>query len=562
MLSACGSDSEGPATGPETPDLPEIPEVVSQGGDCSAKGLISGELADDSCEVGLQSLNSGESVSGFVAQSDQAIYRVPSGAEIMLTNQSGSVDLLLVDDVVPSADAVLCRATSQFIEHNCSATVDNGELYAVVLGRADSTYTLSATTDCSVDAQNEWVYRNMLDYYLYYDRVPTVNPTSYSSAAALVRDLRFNELDPFSNVQDAVRQAEFQESGRSFGFSFRWSRDTEGNARVARVYDDSPFGRAGIRRGDIIIGINGEPWSQLTSFRFVELVGTRDDPKVSTWEFVRGDSGNTEFIDIRNGEHTANTVQHVSSFTNDSFNGRVGYLAFDGFIRTTGPDLDAAIAELSAVGITELVLDLRYNPGGLISVANRLASQIAGPSIEDSRLVRYQYNNKYPDANFDLDAESTSPSLDLSRVIVLTTSRTASASELVINSLRPYLEVITLGSRTVGKAFISAPRRFCGISLNAMEADGVNANGVSVSGGIEADCFAEDDVTRDFGNQSGSIEGMLSASLDYLLNGTCAAAPSFAKSPELSGPSVGNDSFIPGAILESSLLDAASPIAR
>jgi len=198
-----------------------------------------------------------------------------------------------------------------------------------------------------------------------------------------------------------------------------------------------------------------------------------------------------------------------------------------------------AIADLRDAGITELVLDLRYNGGGLISVANRLASQIAGPSVAGETLVSYEFNDEYTDVNFDFDAVNASPSLDLDRVLVLTTGQTASSSELVIN-----------GERTLGKPFISASRPFCGVSLNAMEAQGVNSNGVTVAGGIEADCFAADDVTRDYGSRSGSLEGMLASSLDFLLNGTCDASPTFAKQPDVREPLFADELPPPGALLD------------
>jgi len=396
---------------------------------------------------------------------------------------------------------------------------------------------------------NEWVNRNMLDYYVYADLVPVVNPAGFSSPEELIQQLRFNELDPFSSVQVAAGQDEFTESGGAFGFGFRSNFDNEGNARVTSVFDDSPFGRAGINRGDIIVSIEGVPLFELTDQLVAEFFGDRDNPREAIWEFVKGDTGQTEFVPITIGEFTANTVIFSGTFSNPGFSGTVGYLVFESFIRTSEQELDTAIADLRDAGVTELVLDLRYNGGGLISIANRLASQIAGPSIAGETLVRYAYNNEYTDVNFDFDAVSASPTLDLDRVMVLTTRETASASELVINALQPFMEVVTFGERTLGKPFISAPKFFCGRSLNAMEAEGVNSNGVTVAGGIPADCFAADDLTRDYGNRSGSIEGMLGSSLDYLLSGACNASPTFAKQPDLPALRLGDAVPRPSAVL-------------
>jgi len=83
------------------------------------------------------------------------------------------------------------------------------------------------------------------------------------------------------------------------------------------------------------------------------------------------------------------------------------------------------------------------------------------------------------------------------------------------------MEVVTIGSRTTGKSFQSRLQNFCGRALNVMVAERFNAAGVSALGGVEASCFAADDVTRNFGSQSGSFEGMLGTALDYAFEGTC-----------------------------------------
>jgi len=109
-------------------------------------------------------------------------------------------------------------------------------------------------------------------------------------------------------------------------------------------------------------------------------------------------------------------------------------------------------------------------------------------------------------------------------VVILTTPSTASASEIVINALKPYIEVITVGGTTSGKPFISTARSFCGLSMNAMEAEGFNAAGVSVNQGIAADCFATDDLSQDFGLAGGNLEGLAQAGADYLVFGRCDGA--------------------------------------
>ena len=170
-------------------------------------------------------------------------------------------------------------------------------------------------------------------------------------------------------------------------------------------------------------------------------------------------------------------------------------------------------------------LDLRYNSGGRVFVAERLAAQLSGNRLTGEVFSSTRYNDTYRNLDSVREFEEAMPTLDLSRVIVITTPRTASASELVINALSPYLEVVTIGERSTGKPFQSFSRDFCGMSLNAMSSEIVNASGNSVAGGIEATCYAVDDRTRNYGIGEAGIEGMLLAALDYVVFGDCAVAP-------------------------------------
>jgi C-terminal processing protease CtpA/Prc len=365
----------------------------------------------------------------------------------------------------------------------------------------------------------------MLDYYLFADQVPTLDPDTYTDTADLIRDLRFNTLDPFSSVRDAQTQQALFEAGESFGFGARFQRDTNDDSRVALVFADSPFGRANVKRGDIFVSLNGVLPADLNDELFDQIVGTQSDPRVADWEFIDGDTGESKIVSVAMAVFTINTVVHSESFTTDSSSARIGYLLFQSFLGTSEDELDAAIGGLADAGVDELVLDLRYNGGGFISVARRLAAQIAGDTLDGQTAVRYEHNDTYTDQNFTTQFSSATPTLNLSRVIVLTTDSTASASELVINALRPYIEVVTIGETTLGKPFISAGRNFCGQTINAMHAQGVNAEDLSVAGGIAADCFAEDDTTRNFGSQSGSVEGMLQSAIIFATEGTCDTAP-------------------------------------
>ena len=533
MISACGGGASDPQTtggnsgGENTTIDPGGTVVTPEGGN---------EGSNSSTDNGPPTVTAGSPLTASVAEDEFNLYQVPSGSQVVLDVASGRSTLFLYDSLELENENFLCSSRLGHGESACSATVADGEVYALVYGVTPANYTISATFDCSVPAINRWVDRNMRDYYLYSSLVPSVNPESYSTPNALLADLRFESRDPYSSISNAQSQADFTEQGIDKGFGFSWLRGNAGEPRISLVYDDSPFGRAGIKRGDTIIAINGELWNNLTNERYQQLVGTNENPLSTTWTFIDNDTGDRKNIVAQLEEFSINTVLHAQTISHPDYNGVIGYLAFKNFIATSEQELQAAFSDFKEQPITDLILDLRYNGGGLIRIADQISSLIAGPLTDNELFVDYRYNDNNTDKNFSRFFASQSNALGLSRLVVITSPATASASELVINSLRPYIDVTTVGSTTEGKGFISSPNTFCGVSLNAMEADGVNASGVGVAGGIPADCFASDDLTSDFGlnTSTNEIEGMLQSAADYLVLGTCDASP-LTKRPSAEG---------------------------
>ncbi len=385
-----------------------------------------------------------------------------------------------------------------------------------------------AGSDCSADTQKEWAYDAMLDYYLFYDQVPIVDPLTFDSADDVVRSLRFEERDFFSTVSSAATSSLLFDEGRSFGLGYGVLQDSNNVPHIVLVHDDSPFGLAGVERGDIILSVDGIDWDDQelsTNFR-ARVIGTPDNPSTARWKFQKRDSGEEVEIDITATEYGINSVLEYDTYSIDSLPSKVGYLAFDMFLNTSRSELDEAFAEFSNENIGELVLDLRYNGGGRVSIATHLASSIANSNLAGETLYEYRYNDKFTNLNRSLNFSSGVGELNLNRVVILTTGRTASASEIVIAGLQPHLNVVTIGDTSSGKPFISTPVDRCNERLNIMEAEGFNASDVSVAGGVAATCFAPDDLTQDFGqNADGQFEGFLNAAINYLEVGQCDSLP-------------------------------------
>ncbi len=379
---------------------------------------------------------------------------------------------------------------------------------------------------CDTQSLNRWVDNNMRDYYYFADQTPVVDLALYDSPEELIRDLRVQPYDDFSYVTTIESNQNFFDLGVNRNLGFFWKRDGAGAPRISRVYRQSPMGVAGIKRGDTIVAVNGIAWDDLGNEEYVAAVGTADEPRLATWEFLDGVSGESKFVDVIKDEYAINTVNYHQSFRLNDLDAQIGYLMFTSFIENSADELDAVFAEFKADGVSELILDLRYNGGGRTSIARKLASLIAGPTTDDELLISYRRNARYQANNFSRYFVNERNALGLSRVIVLTTGSTASSSEIVINSLKPYIDVVTVGRRTLGKPYISNSVETCDRSMNAIHAEGFNANNISVSGGIEALCFAEDNPVTDFniGNEQ-PIDSMTLAGLRYLRFGECLTPP-------------------------------------
>lgn len=408
-----------------------------------------------------------------------------------------------------------------------------GALLQPVAGIGDS-------RDCSVPTLNQWVDNNMRDFYLFADQVPVVNLADYNSPESLIIDLRVLPFDNFSSVTNTTSSMQFFDEGVSFGIGFFWRFDRDTLPRILDVQDNAPAAAAGLERGDIIVSAGDVPWQQVSSSVFEEIFGTRENPREATMTLIRARTGETYSADVTPANYLINTVLHSEVLEPEGYAGSIGYLAFRSFLETSEAELRSAFQAFSAAGVTDLVVDLRYNGGGRTRIARLLAAQIGSPSTDGNLLIQYRYNDRYTSRNFTRIFENEVDGLDMSRVTFLTTGGTASSSEIVINSLRPYLDVALVGTRTTGKPFISSGRDLCGKRINAMEAEGFNANDVSVFGGIPADCFAEDDFTRPLGTSEAGVEGMLQSAIDYLVDGACNADPAsnaFADQRTLFSPS-------------------------
>jgi len=370
---------------------------------------------------------------------------------------------------------------------------------------------------CSVQDMNAWVLENMQDYYLFYGQLPNANPSAYSSPEDYVRALRVAPFDRYSYVADAATNTALFEQGKRFGFGMRIRRTDDDRLLFSLIEPKSPLGFAGIERGDQILAINNVTPENFTAEFINGAFGVGNQVVDIDFTVRTRATGATRTVTVTKTQYEVQSVLDTEVFTEN--NKRIGYLNFLTFLETSVPEIDTAIASLASQNIDELVLDLRHNLGGRISVAEQLASQIAGQVLEGSVFTQLTFNDKYTNQNSVVPFSVRSNTLNLPRVYVLTSPETCSSSEMVINSLRPFIEVITVGDTTCGKPYGTLSRERCGKSLNALEVEFVNH--VLVGGyydGIAATCPAQENLSEVLGDTN---ETLLRTAINHSNTGQC-----------------------------------------
>ena len=370
---------------------------------------------------------------------------------------------------------------------------------------------------CSVDDIKATVLNSMQDYYLFYDQLPNLEFDDYATPEDYIRALRVAPFDRFSYVTEQSTSEALFEEGRRFGFGIRMSFNDERRLFFSLVEPLSPFGLANAERGDEILAINGVAVGELTNNFIKASFGEANEAIDITFTLVKRDSGAQVDVTVTKASYEVRTVldTHVIEHNNH----RVGYLRFLSFLETSKDELNVAFATLKNENVDELVLDLRHTTGGRISVAEQLGSQIAGTLVEDTSFTRFAYNDKYSELNSEVSFKARDNTLGLDRLYILTSPDTCSASEMVINSLKPFIEVVTIGDTTCGKPYGTISRNYCGKSINALQVEFLNA--ANVGGyykGIPADCPIAQDLTQSLGQGS---ENLLSAALYHLDTAQC-----------------------------------------
>lgn len=321
------------------------------------------------------------------------------------------------------------------------------------------------TNSSTTQKVNQFIFDVMDDVYLWYNYMPNIDPLKETDSKAYFEKLLYKD-DHWSYITDDVAEWENSLNGveKAYGYSLAFGEFVDAAnvgtgkyfAIVEYVYPNTPASNAGFKRGDLITKING---ASITESNYMNLF-------------------ESETVTLTRGEYTDSGIvtKETSTIVSDTLNldpvvqynilnvgnHRIGYLFYAQYISKYNKSLAKALDYFKTGQITDLVLDLRYNPGGHQDAAQYLCSSIAPVGVVDGQktLVTLQWNDKYQAywESTNMKDYTTVPfdktvpvKLGLNKLTVLTGKGTASSSELTITGLDAYMDVVMIGDTTYGK---------------------------------------------------------------------------------------------------------------
>jgi len=362
--------------------------------------------------------------------------------------------------------------------------------------------------NCDTNSQNEFVYTVLRDTYLWSDQVQQVDYSNFNSPQELLENLKYKKIDKWSYIS-------YVGDFIAVGISIKY--DLLGDLRIKFVYEDSPAKKAGIVRGDKLLSINGMSIENIEKNELWDEIFGEDTIGVEVNLLLENIDGNQKIFTLKKAIIPTKTILFYDIILQNDF--KIGYLVFQSFKKESINELNEVFNYFKDQQIGELIIDLRYNRGGKYIAAQHLSSLISGNLIVGKTFIKTSHNNRYKNWDKTLYFQSLKDALSLNRVIILTTEETCSASEVVINSLTPYIDVITIGNTTCGKPFGMHPHYFCDKVLNAVEMTTFNSlDFADYTDGIQPTCNAEDDLKTVFGDIN---ENLLSNSIYYINTNEC-----------------------------------------
>jgi carboxyl-terminal processing protease len=422
----------------------------------------------------------------------------------------------------------------------------------------------------ALDEKN-WLRSWTNDLYLWFSEVPDQDPAGFASDATYFDALKTSATmasgklkDRFHFTYPTATWEALSQSGVLAGYGANFviiAATPPRDVVVAYTEPGSPaaVAPASIARGAHILAVDGVDLVNANDQASIDTLNAGLTPKSlgesHTFSITDLGAAAPRTVTLVSANVTETPVQNVQTLPSAT-GGLVGYMLFNDHIATAESELVAAFNQLKGAGVHDLILDIRYNGGGYLDLASEVAYMIAGPTPTAGQTFDLQqFNSKNPTINpvtltaitpvgfhtttqgFSLTAGQALPSLNLTRVFVITTASTCSASEAIINSLQGVnVQVIQIGSTTCGKPYGFYPADNCAVTYFSIQFQGVNAknfgnypdgftpaNTVATEGVLVPGCSVADDFTHSLGDPA---EGLLASALSYAATGVCLVPPS------------------------------------
>lgn len=370
---------------------------------------------------------------------------------------------------------------------------------------------------------------------------------------------KYSFFDYGATGKTAALKADLNGTETDFGFSVLYN--TISDLRVKYVYPNSPASQQGLSRGCRLTAINGRTSLSYSSsnvaFLNDALFGSNSSVSLTFTDLA----GNTKTVTVAKATYTLNPILFTNIYTAGTK--KVGYVVFNSFTNNVSAAISSTFANFATQGVTEVIVDLRYNGGGYVSTATQIIDILA-PSAQNGNIMYTTYYNAYLQGltttqrktsilahqpildsqgklqNYtggvngkyatyaDLDYSSTSAdnierfaksgALNVNRVYFIVTEATASASELTVNSLKPVMDVKLIGTKTYGKPVGFFPIKIDKVEMYIPEFETKNQLGVGgYYSGLTVDKEAYEDLTKAWGDES---ESLLAYALLYAKTGS------------------------------------------
>ena len=384
-------------------------------------------------------------------------------------------------------------------------------------GCSDDPFDFGGPRSCEPADQNAWVYGLMQQAYLFADELPEVDPLAYDEPSELMGELRVAP-DRWSRISDKSRTEALYQKGKNVSLGFRTRRDAQGRVVVATVDEGSPAATAGLVRGNVLRSVGGWRTQQLDDEGLWSEAYGESEPGVVVELEVEAQDGSVRVVSLVKDWASIVTVPVQRIHEVD---GRpVGYLVLSTFVETSIDALTDAFDAFRRAGVREVVVDLRYNGGGLIRAARHFMHLLVGGIADGRTAYAVRYNEGFSDENEAHELMRLPQSLSaVDHVVFITTGTTLSASELLINAVAAHVPVSLVGETTGGKPVGSKHFPFCDKVAVPLTFRLVNADGRGdYFDGLPPTCAAPDDLTRQLGD---AHEGSLATALHLLGTGRC-----------------------------------------